>query len=102
MAELSNSTLTNILGYQADDADLTLTVDRAALEMVMMGQKRLSTLIEEGTADAEGDVGLLEQLGASMVTFTPDFPMVPGTTEPPVDHEEWNPFEASVPYVRGE
>jgi alkyl sulfatase BDS1-like metallo-beta-lactamase superfamily hydrolase len=38
--ELSSATLTNIEGYQADDADLTLTIDRADLEPVMMGQKR--------------------------------------------------------------
>ena len=34
--ELSNSTLTNIEGYHATDADLTLTIDRAELEQVMM------------------------------------------------------------------
>ena len=32
IVELSNATLTNIQGYQADDADLTLTVNRADLE----------------------------------------------------------------------
>jgi alkyl sulfatase BDS1-like metallo-beta-lactamase superfamily hydrolase len=99
--ELSNSTLTNIEGFQADDADLTVTIDRADLETVMMGQKRLVTMIEDGTASATGDVSLLDQLAVSMVTFTPEFEMVPGTAQP-APAGELNPFEAGVEPVKGE
>jgi alkyl sulfatase BDS1-like metallo-beta-lactamase superfamily hydrolase len=45
MVELSNATLTNIPGYQADDADLTLTVNRADLERVMAGQATFEALL---------------------------------------------------------
>jgi alkyl sulfatase BDS1-like metallo-beta-lactamase superfamily hydrolase len=101
VVELSNSTLTNIEGFQADDADLTITIDRANLEMVMMGQKRLKTMVEDGTAKATGDKSIIDKLAATMATFTPDFDMVPGTTKPS-PAGEWNPYEAGVEPVRGE
>jgi alkyl sulfatase BDS1-like metallo-beta-lactamase superfamily hydrolase len=101
VVELSDSTLTNIEGFQADDADLTVTIDRADLEIVMMGQKRLKTMIDEGTAKAIGDVSVLDKLATSLVTFTPDFEMVPGTSRP-APAGEWNPYEAGVEPIRGE
>jgi len=101
IVELSNATLTNIKGFQADDADLTITIDRADLETVMMGQKRMVTMIEEGTAKATGDVSLLDKLAATMATFTPDFEMVPGTARPS-SAEKWNPYEAGVEPIKGE
>ena len=36
VVELNNETLTNIECYQADDGDLTITINRADLEQVMM------------------------------------------------------------------
>jgi hypothetical protein len=53
--ELSNATLTNIEGHLADDADLTITVNRTDLETVMAGQAKFDSLIEEGKAKLEGD-----------------------------------------------
>jgi alkyl sulfatase BDS1-like metallo-beta-lactamase superfamily hydrolase len=41
--EMSNATLTNIKGYTADDADLTITINRSDLEAVMMGVVSLSS-----------------------------------------------------------
>ena len=38
----SNATRTTIAGYQAKDADLTLTIDRSELEDVMIGTATLS------------------------------------------------------------
>jgi alkyl sulfatase BDS1-like metallo-beta-lactamase superfamily hydrolase len=101
VVELSNATLTNIQGYQAEDADLTITVDRADLETVMMGQKRLLTLIDEGTAKADGDKKVLEQLAATLAHFTPDFEMVPGTRVEATE-EELNPYEVGPVEFRGE
>jgi alkyl sulfatase BDS1-like metallo-beta-lactamase superfamily hydrolase len=90
--ELSSATLTNIEGYQAEDADLTITIDRADLETVMAGEKTFAAQIEDGTARAEGDKGLLAKLGATLAHFTPTFEMVPGTKRqaPPQD---LNPYE---------
>jgi linear primary-alkylsulfatase len=101
VVELSNSTLTNIEGFQADEPDLTITIDRTDLEAVMMGQIRLKTQIEKGVAKATGDVSLLDKLAATFATFSPDFPMIPGTTEPPPEGE-WNPYEAGVEMTLGE
>jgi alkyl sulfatase BDS1-like metallo-beta-lactamase superfamily hydrolase len=101
VVELSNSTLTNIEGFQAEDPDLTVTIDRADLEVVMMGQKRLVTMIEEGTAKATGDAGLLDKLAATLATFRPDFEMVPGTARP-APTGELNPYQAGVEPTMGE
>jgi hypothetical protein len=79
VVELSNATLTNIEGYQADDADLTLTVNRSDLERVMGGTATLEVLLADGTATAEGDLAILGQLAGLMVEFDPRFEIMPGT-----------------------
>ena len=95
VVELSNATLTNIAGYKADDADLTLTVNRADLETVMAGSATFEALLAEGLATAEGDLAVLEQLAGLMVEFDPRFEIMPGTklrTELP----EMEPFVGDV------
>jgi alkyl sulfatase BDS1-like metallo-beta-lactamase superfamily hydrolase len=79
VVELSNATLTNIQGYQADNADLTLTVNRSDLERVMGGTATLEMLLAEGAAQAEGDLAILGQLAGLMVEFDPRFEIMPGT-----------------------
>jgi alkyl sulfatase BDS1-like metallo-beta-lactamase superfamily hydrolase len=54
IVELSNATPTNIAGYQADDADLTRTLNRADLETVMAGEAQFETLLADGRADGRG------------------------------------------------
>jgi len=39
LIELSNATLSNIEGFQAKNADLTITINRSDLNNVMMGVK---------------------------------------------------------------
>ena len=92
VVELSNSALTNIEGYQADDADLTITIDRADLEQVMMGAKSLATQIEDGTAKVEGNTEVLDQLASTMITFEIGFEILPGTKGPAAE-VDLNPFE---------
>ena len=77
--ELSNETLTNIEGFQVPNPDLTLTINRSDLEQVMMGMKTMMAMIEDGTAQVEGDATILAKLGATMVDFDPRFPIMPGT-----------------------
>jgi alkyl sulfatase BDS1-like metallo-beta-lactamase superfamily hydrolase len=79
VVELSNATLTNIEGFQAKDAELTLTINRSDLEQVMTGVKTLAAQIEDGTAKVKGDMGVLQQLGDAMVTFEMGFEILPGT-----------------------
>jgi alkyl sulfatase BDS1-like metallo-beta-lactamase superfamily hydrolase len=79
VVELSNATLTNIEGYQADDADLTITIDRTDLEQTMMGAKTFDEQIESGKAKLQGDRETYEQLKAMLVHFDLGFEMMPGT-----------------------
>jgi alkyl sulfatase BDS1-like metallo-beta-lactamase superfamily hydrolase len=92
VVELSNATLTNIEGYQAEDADLTITINRSDLEQVMMGAKSLMAQIEDGTAQTEGNLGVLEQLASTMIEFDLFFEVLPGT-KGPSSEDELNPFE---------
>lgn len=79
LIELSNATLTNIAGRQADKPDLTLTISRADLERTMTGAKGLDAQIKDGTAKAVGDVSVLQKLAATMADFDPRFEIMPGT-----------------------
>ena len=90
--ELSNATLTSIEGYQANDADLTVTINRSDLEQVMMGNKKLAAQFEDGTAKFEGNLGVLKQLASTMVHFEMGFEILPGTRGPAPD-EDLNDFE---------
>ena len=95
--ELSNATLTNIEGYQEDDADLSITIDRSELERVMTGEKSLVAQIEDGTAKTKGNMGVLKQLATAMVHFDMFFEILPGTKTPAADDES-NPFEVGELY----
>ena len=77
--EMSNATLTNIKGFLAKNPDLTLTVNRADLNQVMMGQASFDDLIASGKARFEGDRSGFDRLRAILVPFTPDFEILPGT-----------------------
>ncbi|MFB3059390.1 MAG: alkyl sulfatase C-terminal domain-containing protein, partial [Gammaproteobacteria bacterium] len=101
LVELSNETLTNIEGYTADDANLTITIDRADLEQTMMGAKKLSDQIKDGTAKLEGDPEVLTQLGSMMVDFELGFEILPGTKGEPLK-DDMNDFEVSTPNLPDE
>jgi alkyl sulfatase BDS1-like metallo-beta-lactamase superfamily hydrolase len=79
LVELSNATLTNIKDQQAKNPDLTITINRADLNLVMMGVNSFDDLIKDGKAKFEGDRKPFDQLRSLMVAFTPDFEILPGT-----------------------
>ena len=54
-------------------------LDRADLNRVMMGAASFDQLAEEGKARFEGDRAIIHTLRDLMVTFTPDFEILPGT-----------------------
>jgi hypothetical protein len=99
--ELSNATLTNIKGYQAEDADLTLTIDRADLEKTMMGAKPLAAQIADGTAKVRSDTGVLEKLASTMVDFDIRFEILPGTKSA-AEVEDLSPYEVGPIDIHGE
>jgi alkyl sulfatase BDS1-like metallo-beta-lactamase superfamily hydrolase len=92
VVELSNSTLTNIKGFQADDADLTITINRSDLEQTMMGAKTLEAQIADGTATVKGDTKIIGQLASTLAVFSPMFEILPGTQRDG-KVEELNPYE---------
>jgi alkyl sulfatase BDS1-like metallo-beta-lactamase superfamily hydrolase len=102
LIEMENATLTNIAGFLAQDPTLTLTINRSDLELTMMGAKSLEAQIADGTAKAEGDLGVLAQLASTMVDFDPRFEVLPGTklgtTEPP----KADPFKITMDEPSGE
>jgi alkyl sulfatase BDS1-like metallo-beta-lactamase superfamily hydrolase len=77
--ELENATLTTIAGFQIAEPDLTITVNRADLNRVMMGVAGFDQLATEGKAKFDGDRTIIGKLRDLMVTFTPDFEVLPGT-----------------------
>jgi len=79
LVELSNATLTNIEGVQSPKPDLTLTLDRADLNGVMLGVATFDSLAQAGKARFDGDRTAISKLRDLMVTFTPDFEFIPGS-----------------------
>jgi len=91
--ELSNATLTNIEGYEAEDAELSIVINRSDLEQTMMGVKAFMAQIEDGTAQTEGNLEVLEQLGSAMIDFELFFEIFPGTADPSTSAPDLNDFE---------
>lgn len=93
--EMSNATLTSIKGFQAKQPDLTVTVNRADLNQVMMGRASFDDLVASGKARFDGDRTGFDRLRTILVPFTPDFEVLPGTaarapTAPPKPFEVRN------------
>jgi alkyl sulfatase BDS1-like metallo-beta-lactamase superfamily hydrolase len=101
LIEFSNATLTNIEGFLADDPDLTITINRSDLEMVMMGAKKLKAQIADGTAKVVGNTEVLDQLASTLVVFDPRFEILPGTRGAATP-EDLNDYEYGSFEVRGE
>jgi len=79
VVEMSNGTLTNIVGFTAPDADATLTINRADLLPVMMQQTTLAAQLQAGKASLSGNALVLAQFRSTLVEFDPLFEMMPGT-----------------------
>jgi hypothetical protein len=77
--EMSNSTLTSIKGQLAKNPDLSVALNRSDLETVMGGKTTFDALIAAGKAKFEGNRKPFDQLRSTLVQFTPDFELMPGT-----------------------
>ena len=93
--ELSNSVLTNVRGYTAGDAELTLIINRSDLDRIFLGQTKLAELVEGGIAGAKGDLAVIERLMSYQVEFDRTFQMVPGAGKPADAPARANVFEAA-------
>jgi alkyl sulfatase BDS1-like metallo-beta-lactamase superfamily hydrolase len=97
--EMSNATLTTLAGYQAKDADLTITIDRRDLEDVMIGTSKLREKVAAGKAKMVGNPQVLAQLGSTMVKFNNWFEVLPGTTKKSVEEPKTEVFLDDDPLV---
>ena len=70
MLELSHSTLTNIQWYQAQDADLTITINRADLEPIMMRKATFASQAAAGRASLQGNPQVLQELMAPTISIS--------------------------------
>ncbi|HET7204296.1 MAG TPA: alkyl sulfatase dimerization domain-containing protein [Steroidobacteraceae bacterium] len=77
--EMSNATLTNIEGFRSPAADVTITLDRADLEQVMMRKETFRSLALKRRAKFEGNAKALEPLAGTFGAFDPFFEIMPGT-----------------------
>jgi len=93
VVELSNGTLTNIEGFQAGDADLTVTIKREDLVMTMMGAVSFDAQIASGKAKLAGNRDIYEQLKTLLVHFDLGFEIMPGTAPAAAPKPELNVFE---------
>ena len=80
--EMSGATLSNIEGFLSDDADVTVTMNRSDLELVIMGRASLTSQLQAGVGSAVGNQEVLLQLDSVLVEFDPGFEIMPGTVNP--------------------
>jgi alkyl sulfatase BDS1-like metallo-beta-lactamase superfamily hydrolase len=79
VVELSNATLTSIEGFQADDADVTIFINRSDLVNTMIGAVSFDEQISSGKATIVGNREVYEQLKTMLVHFDLGFEIMPGT-----------------------
>jgi alkyl sulfatase BDS1-like metallo-beta-lactamase superfamily hydrolase len=96
VVELSNATLTNIEGYQAEDADLTITINRTDLEQTMMGAVSFDEHIKSGKVKLKGNREVYDQLKTMLVHFDLGFEIMPGTGAKDITPKQ-KPFEQEQP-----
>jgi len=99
VVEMSNGALTNIKGFQAADADLTITINRSDLETVMMGAAKFDDQIKNGKAKLKGNKDVYEQLKSTLVQFELGFEMMPGTKKADDKEPDKNTFETKVDHI---
>ncbi len=99
--EMSNATLTNIKGQQAKQPDLTITIDRADLETVMMGAATFDEQINNSKAKLDGNKKVYDQLKTTLVQFELGFEMMPGTAKAEAQ-PDMSTFQQAPPAYNGD
>jgi alkyl sulfatase BDS1-like metallo-beta-lactamase superfamily hydrolase len=73
---LQNSALTYRTGWLAPDADISLTLARATLDAITLGQTTFEKEVAGGNIVIQGNPGKLAELMGLLDTFVPDFNVV--------------------------
>ena len=69
LVELENGVLNHTRDVQAEDADVTLTLPRSALNKIMLGQQTLDQATASGQIEIDGDAAKLNQLISYLDNF---------------------------------
>ncbi|KYN86971.1 hypothetical protein ATY35_12645 [Vibrio cidicii] len=69
LVELENAHLNNLKGIQSDKPDMTLTINRAELNKVLMGKSTIQQLAKEGKATIEGNAKALTDIAGMLDDF---------------------------------
>lgn len=80
--ELQNGALSHIAGRQADDADATVSLTRARLNGILLGQTTFKKEMDTGNINVSGNAAAFEDLLAMLDTFEFWFNIVTPVPEP--------------------
>ncbi|MCX9562564.1 MBL fold metallo-hydrolase, partial [Vibrio cholerae] len=69
LVELENAHLNNLKGIQSENPDMTLTLNRAQLNQVLMGKTTIEQLAKEGKAKIEGNAQALTDIAGMLDNF---------------------------------
>ena len=67
--ELQNAALSHIEGYQIQNADATVTLDRSTLDNIMLGEQTFEDAISSGAVTVDGEASKLTDLLGMLDTF---------------------------------
>lgn len=73
---LEDGALTYVVGKEAKDADVSVTLLRAALEDLLLGRQTLTQALQQNAFAVEGNAEKLTELMSLMDDFDPSFPVV--------------------------
>ncbi len=60
-------------------ADLSISLNRADREKIMTGERKLTDMLTDGTAQSEGNVDVVAQLASTLDQFDLGFELMPST-----------------------
>jgi alkyl sulfatase BDS1-like metallo-beta-lactamase superfamily hydrolase len=75
--EMSNGNLNNIEVSKLKVADADLTINKADVNRILMGEVTLKALLANGSAELTGDKSAFGKIASSLVEFKADFEIVP-------------------------
>jgi alkyl sulfatase BDS1-like metallo-beta-lactamase superfamily hydrolase len=73
---LENSVLTHAMGKQAANADATVTLNRATLDLITLRQKTFPQAMKDGDVKVQGNGARLMELLGMLDEFNPMFDIV--------------------------
>jgi alkyl sulfatase BDS1-like metallo-beta-lactamase superfamily hydrolase len=81
LVELSNGNLNNIMVSDKPDSDTKLTINKADIIAVQLGETTYDELLKSGKATVSGEKSTLDTLTDIMVDFDDSFEIVPRPVE---------------------